>query len=238
MSAALAALTAAVAVALLIRPQTRFPVRPAAAAAVTDVSALRRLRPLVGAACAVGGWALLGGVPGVAAGGVAAWIAWRVLGAAEGPAAARRRLQLGRDLPTGVDLLAACVEAGAAVEPALLTVADALGGPLADELRGVQHRLALGLDPVTAWRALEASELRPLVRAVLRAHESGAGVSAAVARLSEDLREQARSDVLARARSVEVRAAGPLAACFLPAFVLLAVVPLVAAMLSGLELFR
>lgn len=237
MSALVAALAAAVAATMLVPVRRRLPATPEVSTPAEDVGGLRRLRPLVAAGCAIGGWVLLGGALGLLAGGGAAWLCWRVLGSAEGPAAARRREQLARDLPTGVDLLAACVEAGSSVEPALSTVADALGGPLAEELAGVQHRLGLGVDPATAWRGLEADELRPLVRAVLRAHESGAGVAAAITRLADDLREQARSEVLARAGSVEVRAAAPLGVCFLPAFVLLTVVPLVAVTFSGIALF-
>lgn len=239
MSTVLAAALAGTLVLLAVRP----PGRPAAtgprpaAPASPEPAALLRWRPVVAGLAAVGGYLVLGGPVGAGAGLVAGWASWRVLGRAESPASVLRREQLARDLPTGVDLLACCVQSGAAVEAALVTVADALGGPLAEELRGVHHRLALGVDPISAWRGLGAVELQPLVRAVLRAHESGAAVSDAVARLADDLREQARSEVLARAGAVEVRAAAPLGACFLPAFVLVGVVPLVAGTFTALSPF-
>lgn len=243
MSAVLVAATAAAAVWLAMAPPRRL-CAPAGSGAApgdpvqVDTPLLVRLRPVIAGLTALGGYAFFGGALGVAAGLAGGWLCWKLLGDSDGPAAARRREQLVRDLPTGVDLIASCVQAGAAVESALVVVADAIGGPLAEELRSVHHRLVLGVDPIGAWQQLDDPALRPLVAAVVRAHESGAAVSEAVVRLADDLREQARTEVLARASSVEVRAAGPLAACFLPSFLLLGVVPLIASMLGALTLFH
>jgi hypothetical protein len=54
-------------------------------------------------------------------------------------------------------------------------------------------------------------------------------------RLAADLRDQADLASQAYARTIEVRAAAPLGVCFLPAFVLLGVVPLVAGVLGDLS---
>ena len=236
MTALLAASLAGVAAYLLLGPGAAPPAPAREARQDRDESAaLLRVRPIVSLLAGAGAYVVLGGVLGLAAGALAAWSVWRVLGATESPAAARRRERLDRDLPTGVDLLAACVHSGAAVESALLTVADAIGGPLAAELPGVHHRLALGVDPVTAWQQLDVPVLQPLSHAVLRAYESGAAVTDAISLLADDLRERARTEVLVRANSVEVRAAAPLGACFLPAFVLIGVVPLVAGTFAALR---
>ena len=68
---------------------------------------------------------------------------------------------------------------------------------------------------------------------------SGAGtrsvsVSAAVSALGEDLRAASRQRVEQAARTVEVRAAAPLGVCFLPAFVLLGIVPMTAGVFAVL----
>jgi pilus assembly protein TadC len=60
-------------------------------------------------------------------------------------------------------------------------------------------------------------------------------VTDAVAALAEELDEQARARVEDRARAVGVRAAVPLGLCLLPAFLLLGIVPLVAAAVEGLR---
>jgi Flp pilus assembly protein TadB len=238
-SALVGAVAAAAAAAFVVPPPARVRWRAPAPGRVTDDrAALLRLRPVLVALAFVGAWVFVGGVIGVVAGVVGAAVAWRVLGKAESPAARRRREELERDLPTAVHLLGACLEAGAATTTALDAVADALPGAVADELRLVRHRLALGVDPVAVWRALgEHPQLRPLGRAMARAHQSGASVADLVGGLAVELGAQARSRTDALARSVEVRAAAPLGICFLPAFLLLGVVPMVAGVFSAMRLF-
>ena len=188
---------------------------------------------------AVGTWALLGGVVGTVAGPLAGVVAWTVLGRAEDPSLARRRERLAEELPIGVDLLASCLDAGAAPEAALRTVARALGGPVEEELLAVHARLGLGVDPATVWRDLgRHPQLGPLGRTVSRAYDSGASVAGAVRGLAAELRERAEAEVEARARSIEVKAAAPLGLCLLPAFVLLGIVPMVAGAFASMSVFR
>jgi len=61
-----------------------------------------------------------------------------------------------------------------------------------------------------------------------RSAESGAPLAEGLSRLAEDRRRERRTQTQVRARNVGVKAAGPLAACFLPAFMLVGVVPTVA----------
>ncbi|RNM14678.1 type II secretion system F family protein [Nocardioides pocheonensis] len=199
---------------------------------------LLRLRPVLVGLGFLGGWLFVGGLVGVVAGIAVSVLAWRVLGRAESPADRRRREELERDLPTAVHLLGACLAAGAATSVAFETVASALPGAVAEEFDGVQHRLALGADPASVWRDLAAHpQLRPLGRALARGQQSGASVRTAVEALAVELAAQSRSRTDALARSVEVRAAAPLGACFLPAFVLVGVVPMVVGVFSAMRFF-
>lgn len=238
--AVLPAVLAGAAVALLVVGRPRLRVEPVRAEAVGshDRGVLARLRPVLVGLSFVAGWTFVGGAFGVPAGVAAAAVTWRVLGNTESPSARRRRAELERDLPAAVHLLGACLEAGSPVTGALQSVAAALPGAVADELSIVRGRLALGADPVVVWRELAGvDEVRPLGRAMVRAHESGASVRDAVRHLAVDLAAQsrARTDVLAR--TVEVRAAAPLGLCFLPAFILLGVVPMVVGVFSSMRLF-
>jgi len=241
---ALAAVAVGVAAYLAGRPRPAAPHVPGRPVASEDprpageAALLTRLRPVISGLVVLGGWTVLGGPAGLLAGAVGAVVAWNVLGRAEPPAARLRREQLEQDLPTAVDLLATTLAAGSSVEAALPMVARAVGGPVGDELSTIGHRLALGVDPVTVWRAVAAHhQLGPFGRAALRAHESGASVSVAVQRLGVELRARQRAEVEARAKTVEVKAAAPLGVCFLPAFVLLGVVPMVAGVFASLDLF-
>ena len=101
---------------------------------------LVRLRPALCLIAACGGWAMVGGPIGLAVGLVCGVTVWMVLARTEDPAVVRRREALVDDLPTGVDLLASCLDAGAAPESALVSVSRALGGPVG----GVPRHPSLG----------------------------------------------------------------------------------------------
>lgn len=206
---------------------------------VEERSLLRRWRPLLSLVGAAGGWAMVSGPLGVVAAPVCGAVVWVVLGRGEDPGAVHRREQLLDELPTGIDLLGACLDAGAAPQAALLTVSEALGGPVGEEFARLHHRLLIGVDPADVWRAVAAHpQLGPLGRALGRAHQTGAPVAQAVRRLAEELRERQHAEVEERARSIEVKAAAPLGVCLLPAFVLLGVVPMVVGVFSTMRLFR
>jgi Flp pilus assembly protein TadB len=171
---------------------------------------------------------LVGHPLGLALAVLAASVTWRAAGRLEPPAVRRRRERLAADLPHVVDLMAATLAVGLAPPVALARVAAAVDGPVAEELGTLAARLALGIDPAAAWAELgRHPQLGPLGRCVSRSVDSGVSVADAMARLSDDLRRDLRSQVEARARAVGVRAAVPLGVCMLPAFLLVGVVPLV-----------
>jgi Flp pilus assembly protein TadB len=230
----LPAVLAGVAVALAIRPRARLPVAPAMPGAAR-AQPRWLLSAVAATAAGAAAWLLVGGPAGLPSGALVAAVAWVAVGRMEAPADRRRREQLEAGLPLAVDLLAACLAAGQDPGTAVVEVADALEGPLHDELAGVATRLRLGADPVAVWREVaQRPQLGRLGRCVVRAVDSGASVAEAMVRLAEDQRRDARTRVEAGARSVGVKAALPLGLCMLPAFVLVGVVPLVVGSLSAL----
>ncbi|MBO0818666.1 MAG: type II secretion system F family protein [Actinobacteria bacterium] len=183
------------------------------AAAVTSVT------------CAV----LIGGLGGIVTGIVAGAVCQRVLIRLEPRAVRTERRRLAADLPAAADLLAACLLSGAPMVDAAEAVAAALDGPVSGPLREVAAAIRLGADPPEAWRALDTRpELAPLSRAVARAMAGGAPLADALTRLADDRRRALRAEAAAAAHRVGVRAAAPLGLCFLPAFVLIGVTPVVA----------
>lgn len=170
---------------------------------------------------------VVGGVVGALLGAGTAVVAAVVLHRLEPAAVRRRRERLEADLPTAVDLLEACLLAGRPPTEALAAVAAAMAGPLTDDLGVVIVRLRLGADPVTVWRevAQPGGPLAPLGRTMARSLETGAPMADNLRLLAGDLRARRRAGAERRARGVGVRAAAPLGLCFLPAFVLVGVVP-------------
>jgi Flp pilus assembly protein TadB len=139
-------------------------------------------------------------------------------------------------LPLATELLAACIASGALPAAAATAVADATGGPLATELRRVVAALKLGGDPVASWLSLGSDDvLEPLGAAFSRSASSGAPLAALLSDLAADLRMQQRLAAESAARRVGIRAAAPLGLCFLPAFILLNLVPIVASLVGGLR---
>jgi pilus assembly protein TadC len=142
--------------------------------------------------------------------------------------ARRRERSLGAALAPCADLLAACLHAGATVDEAVASVASTLEGPLHELMSRVAVALRAGSDPARAW-ALDASlaPLAPVARAFVRASRSGAPLAATMSAVADEQRRMRRWEAEAAARRAGVLAVAPLVVCFLPAFILVGVVPVV-----------
>ncbi|WP_308103962.1 type II secretion system F family protein [Actinocorallia sp. API 0066] len=182
-------------------------------------------------------WLFFGGIVGVVAGvGAGAWCGWWA-GRREPVEVVRRRRRLESDLPMAVELLAACLRAGVSWPDAVEAVGEALGGPVGEEFEAVSARIRLGADPADAWAARAAEPaLAPLARAAARAGRTGAPLGPVLTRLAGDQRAAAAAAADLRARAAGIKAVAPLGLCFLPAFVLLGVVPSIAGIAAGITL--
>ena len=153
------------------------------------------------------------------------------LGRLESTADRDRRDRLLHSAPTAADLLASAHSAGLPPARAVGLVAQALPSPGAQLLEVVGRRLAWGEDPDRAWRDVLAEPAwAGLARAHIRSAQTGAAVVPALTAYASDARAARRARQEAAVRSASVLAVVPLGLCFLPAFVLLAVFPLVASL--------
>jgi pilus assembly protein TadC len=166
---------------------------------------------------------------GLAAGFGTDWF----LGRLEPLAVRQRRAEVARDLPMALDLLAACLDAGTPTVHAVRAVADGVGGELGTQLSVVVAALELGAGG-EAWTLLSEPQLQPIGRALGRATASGAPVAEIATELAIEHRAHARTAADAAAARAGIAAVAPLGVCFLPAFVLVAVVPVVAGLASEL----
>jgi Flp pilus assembly protein TadB len=145
--------------------------------------------------------------------------------------AARRRAVA--DLPVCADLLAAALCAGAPVDRAAAAVAEALGGPLGERLEQTSRSLRLGAGPAEAWtHVADVPGASRLAAAAVRSSTSGGALAGALTRLSDDLRSDRTVAAEAAARRAGVLIVLPLGLCFLPAFLLAGLVPVVVAVLG------
>lgn len=169
-----------------------------------------------------------------AAGTVAAAVILGWLEPSSAVATRRRRID---DTPQALGLLASCLMAGLPVRAALSAVVEVLDGPLADDLYQLRRLTDLGHDDVSAWRTLAKHEqLGPAALDLARSIDTGSLLVEALLVHAEVARADRRGEVEAAARRVGVRSVLPLMVCFIPAFLLLGVVPTVAsAVMSALH---
>lgn len=229
------ALLAAAAVWLLVLPSPRSRAR-------SVLGPPRTRRPvdlgLVAGSCAALTCVLLLGWPfGLVVGVPAGFAARQAVGRLESVQQRHRRAAVARQLPGALDLVVATLSAGRTPASAFGLVAGAAPEPLAAMLRTVARQLELTADPRDVWAALRGHpELGAVGRAFERADTSGVPASRLVAQVASECRRRRAADLRRRSRTVAVSTAGPLGACFLPAFLLVGIVPTVVGTVANLGL--
>lgn len=171
----------------------------------------------------------------LALGAASAAVVFWVLGRIETGEAASIRAELVAELPAALDVLAACVASGMPLRSATGAVASAVGGSLGERLSSVVARTGAGFGEGEAWAALRDDDvLGPMARDLRRAADAGTSISGLLARHAQAARSAAHAASLAQARAVGVRTIIPVSVCYLPAFFLLGVVPVIAGVLESL----
>ncbi len=177
----------------------------------------------------------VGGGGGIVTGVILGAVAYRLVPTLETASARHRRERLERQVPLTIDLIAACLAAGAPTDAALKSAALSVGDPIAAVISGAVAATLWGTDPVIAWSGVaDVDGLSGLARAVIRSIETGAPLADLLPRVADEARAITRARLEARARTAAVRLTAPLGLAFLPAFVLLGVVPVVASWIGVL----
>lgn len=148
----------------------------------------------------------------------------------------RREAEVRAVLPDVVDLFRLAVGAGLSVHEAVEVVAPSALEPVGGSLQEVCRRVELGVRLGDALVALDdlGDGARSLQSALTAAARYGAPLGAALDRVVVDARMLRRRRAEEHARKLPVKLLFPLVLCVLPAFGLLAVVPLLAGSLPSL----
>jgi pilus assembly protein TadC len=140
------------------------------------------------------------------------------------------------EVPVVVDLIAGCLAAGAAIPEALDAAAVAADDVMRMACAAVAAALRSGAPPDEAWRGwLLDPWLAPVARTAVRTSQTGAAAADDLRRTSSRLRARRRAAAQHRVRQAAVWLVVPLGLCFLPAFILVAVVPLVIGLVPSLR---
>ena len=198
-----------------------------------------RMRALTGSAVAVAAWlalpVLVGGAVATGVAVVSLPIAVIVLGRLEPSGVRRAREREQAEAPQAMELLASCLSAGAPLRVAVAEVARVSGPEVAATLGRVVSLVGVGVPDAVAWSGLSGDDVwGPAARDVARSAGSGSAVAGLLGEHAGSCRTVRRREAERRARTVGVRSVGPLMCCFLPAFLLVGVVPLIAGTVLGL----
>lgn len=183
---------------------------------------------------------LVGGPPGWVLGlAVACGLWWwqRHRRATAGRSGRDRHLEAlaARQIPLAADLLTACLAAGAGPRKAAEAVGGSLGGPAGERLAQTAAELRLGGEPAHAWGRIGALPgAQGLARALERAGTTGAPAVEPVSRLAAECRAEQGRAAMKRADRTGVLVNAPLAGCFLPAFLLVGLAPVMIGLARGL----
>ena len=199
---------------------------------------------VVGAAVGMGGPALRNRL---VRGRVEALVPERALGRT-GPALRRRSATGGRgatrrsrdpaptarlDAAVLLDLLAAVVAGGSSVPGALVALGEALGGPDGDDLASTGRALQLGASWEAAWSRAPA-RFAPVRDALGPTWAQGSAPGPALTVAAARVRREREAALAAATARLGVRLVVPLGLCFLPAFVLAGLAPLLASLVGDL----
>jgi len=150
--------------------------------------------------------------------------------------AKHKRIQT-QDLLAVLEGVTLCLSAGLSIPQSMKYVGTSRESLAHQQLLSAWNVYEIGQDLPTALSQLE--DLDPqwslICRILSSTHVSGAPALAACDSLMEFLREETQSEMSTRIRSLAVKSVLPLGLCFLPAFLVLTVVPLVAQFIAQVQ---
>ena len=143
-----------------------------------------------------------------------------------------RRKQIQNGLPDALDLLIVSIEAGLAIDQAVLKCAEELALPypaLAHELQMVNIETRAGKPRLEAFKNFakrtQVDDVRALVAMLIQTDRFGTSVAQALRTHAEESRIKRRQRAEEKAAKLSVKLIFPLVFCLLPAFFVVSVGP-------------
>lgn len=134
-----------------------------------------------------------------------------------------------RALPTALDLITVCMEAGLSFDSGLAKVVEKTRGTLSDEFGRVLHEMQIGKARRDALRdmaeRLRLRDVSSFVSAIVQADQMGMSLGPVMRAQSEDVRERRRQAAEEMAMKAPIKMLFPLIFCILPATVLVVLGP-------------
>lgn len=164
---------------------------------------------------------------------VLAYLGWLSVDLRLARQAKRRQATIDADLPDFLDILSVIVSAGSGFRQGLDRVADAVGGPLGEEVRLTLRQMDLGSSRRVAFEALrdrnDSEPLAKFITALLQAEELGSPLTKVLGEISEDMRREFQQLARRKAAEATPRVGLLVTTIVLPGAILLVIVGIVIA---------
>jgi tight adherence protein C len=181
-----------------------------------------------------GAFVMLGGRSGWIFGILGAIVGYLLPGLLVERIAKKRQLEIQNGLPDCLDLLIVCLEAGLAIDGAILKSADELGvayPALAEELHLINIECRAGKPRIEAFKNFasrtKVEDVRSLVAMLVQTDRFGTSIADALRTYAEVSRTKRRQRAEERAAKIAVKLVFPLVFCLFPAFYIVALGPAV-----------
>jgi tight adherence protein C len=143
--------------------------------------------------------------------------------------ATARRNNVLRALPTALDLITVCMEAGLSFDSGLAKVVEKTRGTLSDEFGRVLHEMQVGKSRRDALRdmakRLDARDVTSFVAAIVQADQMGMSLGPVMRAQADDVRLRRRQRAEESAMKAPIKMLFPLMFCILPSTILVVLGP-------------
>jgi tight adherence protein C len=198
-------------------------------AATVIYAATEVLLPIV---LGVGVFLTMSSARGLLVASLAAIVGYLVPGMVLARMVTSRQRQIRHGLPDALDLLIVCIEAGLALDQAILKVSEELSlshPALAEELQSVTNEVRAGKPRMEAFRNLadrtKVDDVRALVAMLIQTDRFGTSVAQALRTHADTSRTTRRQHAEERAAKLGVKLVFPLVFCLFPAMYVVTVGP-------------
>ncbi len=144
--------------------------------------------------------------------------------------AMQRSDRIAKDLPDAIDLIVTNIEAGVALQAALLTVSEKFKGPIADEFGRTVNEISVGQPRETALlsmaRRSRAREMFLFARAIAQAEQTGIPIAGVLRNHAAESRERRRQIAQEKAAKIPVKITLPTVLFMFPTLFLLLLGPI------------
>jgi tight adherence protein C len=144
-------------------------------------------------------------------------------------AAKSRQRKIWRSLPSSLDLLTTCVEAGLSLDFALQRVAERYAGPFSDEITRALREMTLGKLRRDALmdmaRRIDLPDVMTFINSLLQAEALGTSVGAVLRVQAAQMRTKRRQHAEALSRKAPVKMVVPLVIFLMPSLFIITLGP-------------